>query len=314
MNTKPTSAHSLPGWQTSASWSTWPNASSARVPSVPGAHDFGGWGFASAGEGSGCSMISQTLHPERPPRVHGDGELLPSFHPQSHAHHAPIVRAHGHQRKYFIMVRGGGQSFHCDKGGSSQRHAAGAPTAGGTHSALRGCLSYSSGEGVSGTVARWTMEPAGLFQQADAPVGAQIQLLRPGAPGAVFGHCHFRYFLKGRPFTAFTDHKPLTQVQVMAKDLWSARQQHHLSYVSEFTTDIRHRDGKDNVVVDALSHPAINTLTANMNYVQLAQAQRNDVEMQALRTAISGLKLKDVQVLSRLDTLLCHTGGRRSSV
>ena len=44
---------------------------------------------------------------------------------------------------------------------------------------------------------------------------------------------HFRYFLEGRPFTAFTDHKPLTFAFSKIADPWSARQQRHLSYVSE---------------------------------------------------------------------------------
>jgi hypothetical protein len=35
----------------------------------------------------------------------------------------------------------------------------------------------------------------------------------------------------------------------------SARQQRHLAFVSEFTTDLRHTPGSDNVVADALSRP-----------------------------------------------------------
>jgi hypothetical protein len=35
----------------------------------------------------------------------------------------------------------------------------------------------------------------------------------------------------------------------------SARQQRHLAYISEFTTDIRHIPGSENVVADALSRP-----------------------------------------------------------
>ena len=65
---------------------------------------------------------------------------------------------------------------------------------------------------------------------------------------------HFRYFLEGRPFTAYTDHKPLTFAKSKVSDPWSSRQQRHLNYVSEFTTDIQHVAGKDNTVADALSH------------------------------------------------------------
>ena len=55
---------------------------------------------------------------------------------------------------------------------------------------------------------------------------------------------HFRYFLEGRPFTAFTDYKPLTFAFAKISDPWSARQQRHLSYVSEYTTDVQHVAGK----------------------------------------------------------------------
>jgi hypothetical protein len=40
---------------------------------------------------------------------------------------------------------------------------------------------------------------------------------------------------------------------------WSARQQRHLAYISEFTTDIRHTPGTENVVADALSRPSEGT-------------------------------------------------------
>jgi len=49
---------------------------------------------------------------------------------------------------------------------------------------------------------------------------------------------HFRSLLEGRHFTAFVDHKPLTFAMTKVTELWSARQQRHLSYISEFTTDL----------------------------------------------------------------------------
>ena len=63
----------------------------------------------------------------------------------------------------------------------------------------------------------------------------------------------FRYFTEGRKFAIFTDHKPLTFVFNKVSDKWSPRQQRHLCFLSEFTTDIRYVPGPDNVVADALS-------------------------------------------------------------
>ena len=59
--------------------------------------------------------------------------------------------------------------------------------------------------------------------------------------------------LEGRIFTVYTDHKPLVHAMLKETEPWSARQQRHLSFISEFTTDIQHIPGKDNVVADCLS-------------------------------------------------------------
>jgi hypothetical protein len=66
---------------------------------------------------------------------------------------------------------------------------------------------------------------------------------------------HFRHYVEGRPFHILTDHKPLTSALASATDR-SPRQTRHLSYIAEFTTDIRHIDGSANVVADALSRAA----------------------------------------------------------
>ena len=63
---------------------------------------------------------------------------------------------------------------------------------------------------------------------------------------------HFRHHLEGRPFTVFTDHKPLTFALSSSAER-SPRQTRHLSFIAEFSTDIRHVEGKANVVADTLS-------------------------------------------------------------
>ncbi len=66
---------------------------------------------------------------------------------------------------------------------------------------------------------------------------------------------HFRFLLEGRSFHIETDHKPLTFALHRASEPWSARQQRQLSYLAEFTSDIRHVPGSQNLVADTLSRP-----------------------------------------------------------
>jgi hypothetical protein len=59
---------------------------------------------------------------------------------------------------------------------------------------------------------------------------------------------------------------------------WFARQQHKLSYISEFMTGIRHIPGKQNVVADALSrsHIAAAILPSPIDFAAMAVAQQSD--------------------------------------
>ncbi|KAJ8387825.1 hypothetical protein AAFF_G00149740 [Aldrovandia affinis] len=81
---------------------------------------------------------------------------------------------------------------------------------------------------------------------------------------------HFRFLLEGRTFTAFVDHKPLALAMAMVKEPWSARQQRQLAFVSEFTTDIQHVAGKDNVVADCLSRSIVDAVNLGVDYRQMA--------------------------------------------
>jgi hypothetical protein len=73
---------------------------------------------------------------------------------------------------------------------------------------------------------------------------------------AIFaGIRHFLHQLEGRTFQIWTDHKPLTFALARATDSWTARQQRHFSFIAEYTRDIVHVPGKENVVADLLSRP-----------------------------------------------------------
>ncbi|TWW74045.1 Retrovirus-related Pol polyprotein from transposon 297 [Takifugu flavidus] len=102
----------------------------------------------------------------------------------------------------------------------------------------------------------------------------------------------------GRSFTAFVDHKPLTFAMAKTAEPWSARQQRHLSY-------IKHLAGKTNVVADCLSRAVTGAVHMGLDYGQMAVDQTTDSDVQALKSAATGLQLCEVPFGSTGVTLLC---------
>ena len=64
---------------------------------------------------------------------------------------------------------------------------------------------------------------------------------------------HFGHVLEGRHFHVYTDYRPLTFAIRRSSQQHSPRQLRHLSFIAEFTMDIRYVKGTDNAVADALS-------------------------------------------------------------
>ena len=166
--------------------------------------------------------------------------------------------------------------------------------------------------------------------------------------GAYLAIKHFRHFVEGRPFTLYTDHKPLTYA-LRANTDYTPRQTRHLSYISEFTSDLQHLPGKANAAADALSRnpplhqphsdarpepsrrgrdvpgggscldatsapffPSLCPVTPlpDIDYDALAAAQAADPETHSFRTAVTGLEWQD-RPLDSGTTLLCDTSTGR---
>jgi hypothetical protein len=80
-------------------------------------------------------------------------------------------------------------------------------------------------------------------------------------------------------FTLYADHKPLTLDLHKAAEPWTSRQCIDLNYVAEFTSDIRHITGKENIAADMLSRPpgliaAAPASSQRLDNVTIATAQR----------------------------------------
>ena len=98
---------------------------------------------------------------------------------------------------------------------------------------------------------------------------------------AYLGIRHFRHLLEGRSFTLFTDHKPLTYALNSKPDRHSPREIRQVDFISQFTSDIRHVSGKDNIPADAFSRVHIDSLHlhASVDFDAIARAQEDDEEI-----------------------------------
>lgn len=114
---------------------------------------------------------------------------------------------------------------------------------------------------------------------------------------------HFLHMVEGREFTIYTDHKPLTFAYQQKPEKCSPRQFRHLEYVGQYTTDIRHISGHDNVVADSLSR--IDALSASLDYEALAKSQTQDDEIQQYLKPNSSIKLEQVPIPGTQFSLFC---------
>jgi Integrase zinc binding domain len=91
--------------------------------------------------------------------------------------------------------------------------------------------------------------------------------------------------LEGRSFIIFTDHRPLVGALSHVSEPWTARQQHHLSYISEYSSDICHVAGEANTVAYTLLRPS-RPLEAAVTAVTAAeQAAPSPVDLNQLAAA-----------------------------
>lgn len=107
---------------------------------------------------------------------------------------------------------------------------------------------------------------------------------------------HFQYFLEGREFTIYTDHKPLSFAFKQKPEKASQRQLRHLDFIGQHTVDIRYVPGKDNTVADALSRLNAITMPSPVNYSILAKEQQEDEELKNILNSPQSLCLKQMKL------------------
>ena len=107
---------------------------------------------------------------------------------------------------------------------------------------------------------------------------------------------HFRDIIKGRTFQIYTDHKPLVSAIQKRTNDDIPRRSRQMEFITQFTSDIRHIEGCENIPADVLSRIESFFAPTTVPYDEIAIAQKDDNELQLLRTSSqTNLQLQDIE-------------------
>ena len=157
-----------------------------------------------------------------------------------------------------------------------------------------------------------TWRPISFFSRKMTPAETRYSTFDRELLAVYLAIKHFRHFLEGRPFHVLTDHKPLTFALNTRSDRYSPRQARQLDYISQFTSTIRHVQGTENVVADALSRIETNALLSGqpptVDFTAIADAQANDPQIRSLQSSPSStLVVEAVPLANSTNPLYCDT-------
>lgn len=114
----------------------------------------------------------------------------------------------------------------------------------------------------------------------------------------------FRHVLEGRTFAIFTDHKPLMYAFQQSSEKASPRQLTHLDFIGQFSTDIRHVSGEENVVADMLSRIETISFPDFIDFDSLCGEQVSDPDLEVLKNS-NVLKIELCPVPGSLNSIYC---------
>jgi len=118
---------------------------------------------------------------------------------------------------------------------------------------------------------------------------------------------HFRHFVEGNIFHILTDHKPMVHSIKRTNPRDIAREERHLTFISQFTTDIRHIKGDANIVADALSRSDVTpeqcqAIMINQEKELLEELQKEDSQLHDILQN----KIKFTVPLTKVNNIYCH--------
>ncbi|GBO33893.1 Transposon Ty3-I Gag-Pol polyprotein [Araneus ventricosus] len=118
----------------------------------------------------------------------------------------------------------------------------------------------------------------------------------------------FKHMLEGREFQIYTDQKSLIYAFKQNPDKCSPMQLRHLDFISQYSTDMWHVQGSQNIVADALSRIEVDSITKSpiLNFKEFARVQKDDSDIQKfLHNDASSLQLELKPCQTSNCNLLC---------
>nr|VZH94571.1 unnamed protein product [Spirometra erinaceieuropaei] len=139
------------------------------------------------------------------------------------------------------------------------------------------------------------LKPLAFFSKKISPAETRYSVFGREPLAVYLSIRPFRHFLEGREFVVLTDHKPLVFAMRVSPDRYSPREIRHLDFISQFSCNIQHVHGKENMVAYALSRIEMASITTDAtDFTLMAEAQRSDDDLSQYRHKNSSLRLQDV--------------------
>lgn len=125
------------------------------------------------------------------------------------------------------------------------------------------------------------LQPIGFYSKALTPAQRKYSAYDRELTAIFQAIKHFQYLVEGRPFTIYTDHKPIVFALQQQSEKANPRQARQLDFIGQMTSDIRHIAGSDNIVADMLSRVCTVTKSSSspVTSEQIFEAQNVDTEL-----------------------------------
>lgn len=159
--------------------------------------------------------------------------------------------------------------------------------------------------GALSQVVNGNLQPLAFFSRKLSPAERNYSAYDRELLAAYASIKHFRHMLEARDFCLYTDQKPLTYAFKQRSEKCSPRQCRQLDFISQFTTEIKHIKGSENIVADALSRIEAITMPNPIDYAEISKAQKDDLELRKLIENSEVLQFKKINLFDGTEPVYC---------